>query len=426
MKKLTILIVLALLCHFFKVEAQIRYTTEALKVGDTIPDVILKNVINYNSPSIRLSDHKDKLIIVDFWGTTCVPCIQHLPIIYKLQKEFANQVFFLPVDIDTKYDPPAKIEKFFAQRKKAFDLPSVVMDTVMKNLFHPQYLGLYVWIKNEKVFQYTDAEAITSDNISKALSTDSLSLRQIDITVNDYEKPLFDDQRGKLPLIYYTRSMLFPYTPSLNGAGWQTDSTGKVYRVSFINIDPYSLLLAANPAFAHFNERVKNLTGHADLYPADFDTDSARKKNSFCYEAIFPAVSRVKAVRYIKEDIARYFPYLLDSALVTDSCWVLSLSKTKKLKVSNSLKTGSTNIYDKLGLANYFYNKRVSELRMELEHQLKMPVLDETGYKNNIWVDLPADLTKIELLQQSFAKQGFDLSKKVRPVQYLVIKELAD
>jgi thiol-disulfide isomerase/thioredoxin len=49
---------------------------QPLAVGDSIPyDLVLKNVYNYQGSSIRLSDLKGKLVILDFWNTGCAGCI---------------------------------------------------------------------------------------------------------------------------------------------------------------------------------------------------------------------------------------------------------------------------------------------------------------------------------------------------------------
>ena len=44
-----------------------------------------------DSDVIRLSDFRGKTIVVNFWGTTCVHCLEELPAIDRLQKQFADQ-----------------------------------------------------------------------------------------------------------------------------------------------------------------------------------------------------------------------------------------------------------------------------------------------------------------------------------------------
>ncbi|MGB8190551.1 MAG: redoxin domain-containing protein, partial [Chitinophagaceae bacterium] len=50
-----------------------------LNVGDTLPDLEVKDVINYSKSSIKISEFKDKYLILNFWATWCSPCIVSFP-----------------------------------------------------------------------------------------------------------------------------------------------------------------------------------------------------------------------------------------------------------------------------------------------------------------------------------------------------------
>src|SRR6185312_10987349 len=63
-----------------------------LSIGDTVPDITLTNVYNYPSSTIKLSDLKGKLVILDFWSTWCGSCIEAMPESEKLQNGFGNKI----------------------------------------------------------------------------------------------------------------------------------------------------------------------------------------------------------------------------------------------------------------------------------------------------------------------------------------------
>ena len=426
MKKSTILIVLALLCLFFRSEAQVRKSGDPLKVGDTIPDLTIQNVINYKSKSIRLSDFKDNLIILDFWSTSCVPCIKHMPVLDSLQKEFAGKVFFLPVNSSPKFDPPSKVVAFFNKHRKTFNLPSLVADTVLNNQFQPPSLGVYVWIKNGIIQQVTEGDAVIASNIVKTLQGESIKVDQVVRPDNVVAKSLFDNSNSSTqPSKYFIRSILFPFSPNLVGQSKNIDSLGRISRIFISNWTAYSLLLYAYPDYAYFGRRIKIVSRHPEQIPLEFKTDSAAKANEYCYEAIFPPVAHKKALEFVRQDLARYFPFALDSVKVTDSCWVLKLSRSKKLKVGDP-KNSETNIEANLGLPVYFYNHAILSLAEALEFENKIPVLDETRYHANVWLDLPANLRNFNKVAKSLEKQGLILTKEIRSVEYLVIKDLDD
>lgn len=48
---------------------------DKLTVGDVMPDITFNNLVNYKSSSAKLSDFKGKLVILDFWATTCLSLI---------------------------------------------------------------------------------------------------------------------------------------------------------------------------------------------------------------------------------------------------------------------------------------------------------------------------------------------------------------
>ncbi|AMR32375.1 hypothetical protein A0256_13560 [Mucilaginibacter sp. PAMC 26640] len=423
MKKITILIVMGLLCLFFEAHSQFKYTSQPLKIGDQVPDIVIQNVVNYNADQIHLSDFKDKLVILDFWGTYCLPCVEHFPLIQALQTKFRNDVFFLPVDIDSKFDSPSRIMAFFKARSKVFNLPSVVQDSVLRTMFNVQYMGRYVWIKNGIVKQITDAEEVNEQNIAAIIRNQEVPLRQIVKVENDYTKPLLVNGNGStVPLIYCMRSMLFRYTPQLTGGGFDTDSIGNVTRIYDYNTTVLNLIQLANPSFNHLFKRIKLQTKHADMIKDNPQTDSAQRKNVYGYEAIFPSVSRQIALRYVKEDLARYFPFTLDSAIIIDTCWVIRLSNKNSRKLSGP-SISETNIYEQLGVPVYFYNHPLTELRFELESLFKVPVLDETAYTSNVWLDLPSDTSDPVKVSKSLQKQGFTLTKELRPIEFLIVKD---
>jgi thiol-disulfide isomerase/thioredoxin len=423
MKKSTILIVMGLLCFFFQAYAQFKYTSQPLNIGDPVPDIVIQNVVNYKTGQIHLSDFKDKLVILDFWGTYCLPCVEHFPLIQALQNKFRNQVFFLPVDIDSKFDSPSRIMAFFKAHSKVFNLPSVVQDSLLRTMFNIQYMGRYVWIKNGIVKQITDAEEVNEQNISKIIRNEEVPLRQIVKVENDYTKPLLVNGNGsKVPLTYCMRSMLFRYSPQLTGGGFDTDSIGNVTRIYDYNTTVFNLIQLANPDYNHLFKRVKLQTKHADMLQDNPKTDSALRKNVYGYEAIFPSVSRQIALRYVKEDLARYFPFTLDSAKIIDTCWVIKLSTKNSPKLTGQSKS-ETNIYEQLGLPVYFRNRSLEELRNALEALFKIPVLDETAYTSNVWLDLPSDTSDPVKVSKSLQNQGFTLTKELRPIEFLIVKD---
>jgi len=65
--------------------------------------------------SIKLSDFRGKVVVIDFWATWCGPCVRGMPVSAAVTKEIGDRVVFLPVDIDDRES--ADKVKSFAEKK---------------------------------------------------------------------------------------------------------------------------------------------------------------------------------------------------------------------------------------------------------------------------------------------------------------------
>lgn len=79
----------------------------------------------------------DKLLVVDFWGTTCAPCMALKPIIEGYEKEFEGRAVFAEVNIQGN--------RRLAMREKVMGLPTILfykngekIDELVVNFSPPQ------------------------------------------------------------------------------------------------------------------------------------------------------------------------------------------------------------------------------------------------------------------------------------------------
>src|SRR5690348_15330218 len=74
-----------------------------ISVGEMVPDVSLSDFFDDSLRQVRFSElHKNKLLILDFWATTCGGCISEMPYIKSLQQRFKDSVTFLLVCYDKR------------------------------------------------------------------------------------------------------------------------------------------------------------------------------------------------------------------------------------------------------------------------------------------------------------------------------------
>ena len=77
------------------------------------PDFELPGVAD--GKPVRLSDHRGKVVLVDFWATWCQPCQKTIPHMLELRKELGpERVEFIGVSVDNK----AELVKPFVEKHK--------------------------------------------------------------------------------------------------------------------------------------------------------------------------------------------------------------------------------------------------------------------------------------------------------------------
>ena len=148
-------------------------------VNDITANFPVNKILNYSSASSSFQNLKDRLVIVDFFGTWCVPCIKALPKLSALQQQFKDEIRVLLVSDES----PEKLESFI-KKQSSFALPVVVDEqgVFIKSFQPPSYPYTVIVGKNGKVIAIPAPEEVNEINISKWLSeqnTSTLTTNQI-------------------------------------------------------------------------------------------------------------------------------------------------------------------------------------------------------------------------------------------------------
>ncbi|MFB6453786.1 TlpA family protein disulfide reductase [Chitinophaga sp. Hz27] len=153
-----------------------------LAIGDTIPDILFEQVINYKTTSAHLSDFKGRLVILDFWATWCSSCIRKFPISDSLQQAYNNSIQILLINSivgtgDSMRKVTAFVDKWNSNHVAPLQLPIVVSDVVSRQLFPHTYLPHLVWIGvDQTVKAITSSTELTKENIERMLSNTKATL----------------------------------------------------------------------------------------------------------------------------------------------------------------------------------------------------------------------------------------------------------
>ena len=64
-----------------------------------------------------LADYTGRILVVNFWGTTCAPCVLEMPTLAALQNEFdESDLLVMPLSFDRVGDYPMARERLEARR----------------------------------------------------------------------------------------------------------------------------------------------------------------------------------------------------------------------------------------------------------------------------------------------------------------------
>lgn len=81
-----------------------------------IPKDLIK-IMSEEHFNTLLHEHRDVIIILDFWASWCGPCLTFSPIFERLQNEFSTQFIFAKVNVDAN--------KEIATRYRISGIPSL-------------------------------------------------------------------------------------------------------------------------------------------------------------------------------------------------------------------------------------------------------------------------------------------------------------
>lgn len=406
---------------------------QSLKVGDQVPDILISKIIRDNKASAKISDFKDKLLILDFFDTFCGSCIEALPKLDSLQKQFGNKVKILPVSYQSK----AVMETFFNTNKfvtgKNVKLPCVVEDKILGSYFKYKLISHEVWIYKGVVKAITGTDYVITKNIQSILDDQDVNWPVKNDMVDFNENELIFVQKNMDQ--YNTKNVFLKYSGIVGqrdgidprkGVTTTYDSVSHIYRTSFFNFDivtafkaltylsgisPRNTVLTPSRLVLNVKDKSKYVYDKSYGIRSDWN-----REHQLCYEFVTAKPMEEKQrLNYVIEDLSLKLGINVQWTKKKMNCLVFtkirdvnnldSLNEVRKKTVKGGWQT------DISGLKLMFF-----ELEMKYP-----PIIDESNFKGQMII---GDDTSFEGVRKQLNLYGCDIIQAERETDVMVITEI--
>ncbi len=140
------------------------FAQNSYSLNEEVRDFSFGKIINNSSGISSFKSVSSDVIILDFFGTWCVPCIKALPHLAGLQQKFKDKIAIVLIS----NEQPAILEKFVAGRQPfSFPVAADEANAITTLFAPPSYPFTVVINKERKIIALTDASSITEKMIEK-------------------------------------------------------------------------------------------------------------------------------------------------------------------------------------------------------------------------------------------------------------------
>jgi thiol-disulfide isomerase/thioredoxin len=439
--KKAILFIVGVLCAVASCRSQ-SPPLHALTIGDKVPDITFNHILNYKDTTARLSDFRGKLVILDFWSTSCSSCIELFPHLQSLQKQFPSDVQFILVNGKSAqwHDDKPKIERLLShlseRTQKPVLLPIVYNCLPLDTLFPWNTIPHEVWIGKEgRVIAVTGASEVTALNIG--------SIRQGEIPHMQMKRDIsYDLQKHTLQdfihgISSYNNNVLtasiilsgdISNLPATIGLRHADNSQKKLYTGFYVvNRSLYDLYryafrdkmqVAPNRVFIEARNPERFNTSHADDY--------ARLPERYSYDITVRPTTFDKLLSAVRGDLEKAFQATVVTERRLIPCYVVhTTAKAAKAYTNNGKRIARI---DKIDAKKYVRNYPLSALLQYVDQKyFRIPLVDETGYNGNVNLALADTLSQAAIVR-SLRGAGFTVERQKRymDVAFIINKPSAD
>lgn len=410
-------------------------SAQSVKPGEIVPNIILKNIFNDPRQSIRLSDFRGKLLILDFWSPSCLGCLLALPKLDSLQQKFKDKIQILYVNQQTIEET----RDFFVVRKKLHlpRGPFITGDSILNSMFPHNSLPCSVWIDSSGKFLFSTQSYNTAEwSISKYFSGEK---PQLTTTVKSKYVHSFIGEQWRPSILYHSYfthvipGVILDGGEDVKGftqfARWYSSAV-ELFKDAFSEYDKYNFDIPGR-----IELKVKDPFPYMRQELSDSNFNYWLEHYCYNYHLFWPEEKKDQFYKVMQSDMQRFFG--LDARVVQKKVVGLALvriTKEDKLKTKGGGPIRNLDILDirsvDPGSVRELNNQPfavLSEcLKTLCEYIFKKPFIDQSNYKGSIDFQISGhtwDNITLPELRKHLRKYGLDLIEKPMVVPVLIISE---
>lgn len=450
-KKNYLLLVIAILFNI-NGYGQLKHTE--IKTGERLPDILVSGIMNRNSKQVNLKElYQNAPLIIDFWFTSCVPCIKEMKFLDSLTAQHPGKFNVLMVTYQKEAEIKAFLNRPNNKDVKTSNLYLATADSILKKLFPHKVAPHNVWIDKQGVVRaITGTEEVTTANVlSFANQENSLKMAQKKEILNF--EPM--EEFHLMDTSFSYRSIITPAIPTGSSGSLAGTSKGLAYNRFFqYNTSISHLFWTAfsiynkNPLGTYRENLVEIHTKDSLrlLYPSGKlvrllqhspykNMQEWNKDNTYCYALTLPNRIPDTLFRdYLFRDLERYFQVHPKIEKRERLCMVVSKTKGEILKIAEA----NQGAYAKIKFTGGMLQIRNAKIQDVLNYfftiydyrQLKNPFVIEIPESEQHRFDLDLDFNGNKALDDGISPQnyfemlgryGFRFESKLRPYPILVL-----
>lgn len=391
-----------------------------LQIGQPVPDNLVLDMVNYPTPTARLSDLKGKLLILDFYATWCSSSRVPLPLLDELQKEFGDKLQVLLVSYTNARDNRASVEAFFEKWRNPdgsrYRLPSVVNDTALIKRFPHQSIPHFIWVDpNGSVQAITRAEQVTAVNVRRAITEGVMPpslLPDIDLT-----GPLFSSaDLTPAHRVHYAYFVKGKVDDSSIRSEVRHDASGAPNGIVIANMPLLELYeTAMQKVYPEFGNRKLELAGvdsallfleSSGLTAADWN-----KQHTYAYDLQLPEQSAADLYRVMLEDLNRYSGHTAALEMQETECLLL-VRKGRKDRLQSKGGEPLNSLFSPVAPRLRNMPLKALVARLNGNKALQLLVVDRTGYTAPVDLEVRSGFSDLPALRRELQAYGLDLVQK--------------